>query len=86
MGNLIEFVDFGDVLEPMQMTRCYGDTPLAPGLFVPPKRARRAAAGPSDAASPFMAMDSAAIEDADPEDTCGGVTVGGGKDGKRPRS
>ena len=53
VGNLVEFVHFGDVLEPMDMTRCYGDTALAPGLYVPPKRAKRAAGGepgPSNAA------------------------------------
>tara|TARA_B110001454_G_C12674463_1_gene415230 strand:+ start:65 stop:430 length:366 start_codon:yes stop_codon:yes gene_type:complete len=92
IGTPIEF-ELGDRLPPMQMARYCGDTRLPFGLYVPPNRVGRAAGGgpgPSDvadsAASVFMTIDSAAIvEDADPEDTCGGVIVGGGKDGKDAR-
>tara|TARA_B100000963_G_scaffold31496_1_gene23326 strand:+ start:448 stop:771 length:324 start_codon:yes stop_codon:yes gene_type:complete len=88
IGTPIEF-ELGDRLPPGQMVRYYDGEVLPFGLFVPPKRAARGAPVPSDAAdsaaatSVFMTMDAAAIiKDADPEDTCGGIVVGGGKDGK----
>lgn len=87
IGTPIEF-ELGDRLPPGQMVRYYDGEVLPFGLFVPSKRAAGGAPVPSDAADPaatsaFMTMDSAAIiEDADPEDTCSGIVVGGGKDSK----